>query len=358
MSSLIGTRRAHAPGMGTSSKASGRLSSAAHSSRTVRRRPSSPVEPHGLQAEIQRNRLLSAAIRSLDEVGYANASVAHITSRARVSRRTFYELFATREECMLAVFEDVVASIERELAAAELEALPWREQVRLGLWRILCFFEREPVMARVCVVQSLQGDAKLLAAREALLARLSRILDEGRKEGARAAQATPLAAEGLVGAALSILYTRLLREEHEPLTNLLGELMGLIVLPYLGPTAAKREQSRTAPERLPAHSEPGGHREHTATDLFEGISIRLTYRTMRVLECVAEEPGASNRQLGVLAGVPDQGQMSKLLARLERLGLLANTRDTGAKGEANVWQLTAQGLQVTQTIGLNTGGRQ
>ena len=355
MSSLVGTRRAHASGMGTSSKAGGRLPSA---ERPVRRRPSAPVKPHGLQAEIQRNRLLSAAIRSLDEVGYANASVAHITSRARVSRRTFYELFTTREQCMLAVFEDVVTSIERDLAAARLEALPWRERVRLGLWLVLSFFEREPMMARVCVVHSLQGDAKLLAAREALLARLAAILDEGRKESARAAQATSLAAEGLVGAALSILYTRLLREEREPLTNLLGELMGMIVLPYLGSTAAKREQSRPAPDLLPVHSDPGGRGEHSAADPFEGISIRLTYRTMRVLECVAEEPGASNRQLGALAGVPDQGQMSKLLTRLERLGLLVNTREMSAKGEANVWQLTAQGLQVTQTIGLNAGGRQ
>lgn len=358
MSSLVGTRRAHAPRVGTSSKASGRLLSSGRPSRTVRRQPSSPVEPHGLPTEIQRKRLLSAAIRSLDEVGYAHTSVAHITSRARVSRRTFYELFATREECLLALFDDVVALIERELVAAELEDLPWRERVRLGMWTILSFFEREPAMARVCVVQSLQGDAKLLDRREALLERLVAIVDEGREQSAKAAQATSLTAEGLVGAALSILYTRLLRERREPLTDLLGELMSLIVLPYLGSSAAKREQARPAPALAAGHSEHSSHGEHTAGDPLEGISMRLTYRTMRVLECLAAEPGASNRQLGVLAGVPDQGQISKLLGRLERLGLLANTRAPGAKGEANVWQLTAQGLQVTQTIGLDTQGRQ
>ncbi len=357
MSSLVGTRRAHAPRMGTSSKANGRLLGSTRPSRTVRRQPSAPVEPHGLPTEIQRKRLLSAAIRSLDEVGYAHTSVAHITSRARVSRRTFYELFATREECLLALFDDVVALIELELAAAELEGLPWRERVRLGMWTILSFFEREPAMARVCVVQSLQGDAKLLARREGLLERLVAIVDEGREQGAKAAQATPLTAEGLVGAALSILYTRLLRARREPLTDLLGELMGLIVLPYLGSSAAKREQARSAPALLAGHGRDGGRGEHSAGDPLAGISMRLTYRTMRVLECVAAEPGASNRQLGVLADVPDQGQISKLLARLERLGLLVNTRAAGAKGEANVWQLTAQGLQVTQTIGLDTGGR-
>jgi AcrR family transcriptional regulator/DNA-binding MarR family transcriptional regulator len=319
----------------------------------VRLKPIAPIEPHGLPAEIQRKRLLSAAIRSLDEAGYANTSVAQITSRARVSRRTFYELFATREDCLLAVFEDVIALIERDLQAAELETLPWRERVRQGLWTILCFFEREPTLARVCVVQSLQGDAKLLARREALLARLVAIVEEGRNESAKAERAPSLTAEGLVGAALSILYTRLLRERREPLTDLLGELMGLIVLPYLGSTAATREQSRPAPGHLRKPSENSD--ERLAADPLKGISIRLTYRTMRVLECVASEPGASNRRLSLLAGVPDQGQMSKLLSRLERLGLLANVRDYDVRGEANVWQLTPQGLQVTQTIGLAAG---
>jgi AcrR family transcriptional regulator len=305
---------------------------------------------------MQRNRLLSAAVRSLDEVGYANASVAHITSCAHVSRRTFYEHFATREECLLAVFENVVALVERELLAAKLECLPWRERVRLGLWTILSFFERESMMARVCVVHSLQGEATLLARRELLTSRLAAIVDEGRNESTRAAQASSLTAEGLVGAALSIVYTRLLRERREPLTDLLGELMGLIVLPYLGLTAAKREQTRPVP--VPPSGLGQLDDERFATDPLEGISMRLTYRTMRVLECVAAQPGASNRRLSVLAGVPDQGQMSKLLSRLERLGLLVNTCDAGAKGEPNEWRLTAQGLQVTQTIGLATGARQ
>ena len=53
---------------------------------------------------------------------------------------------------------------------------------------------------------------------------------------------TPLTAEGLVGAAFGIVYARLLKGQREPLTELLGELMGMIVLPYLGSAAARREQ--------------------------------------------------------------------------------------------------------------------
>ena len=84
--------------------------------------------------------------------------------------------------------------------------------------------------------------------------------------------------------------------------------------------------------------------------------MRLTYRTARVLEAVARYSGASNRQIGELAEIPDQGQVSKLLARLQGLGLLTNTagRDAHTRGAANAWILTELGEQVTEQLHLNT----
>jgi AcrR family transcriptional regulator len=310
-----------------------------------------PGGSHPQVAEIQRARLLSATIRAVDELGYSNTSVAHITSRARVSRRTFYELFADREACVAASLDDVIALVEREIAASGLAGLLWRERVRIGLWRILSFFDREPAIARVCVVQALRGGPQILKAREVLLGRLAAIVDEGRLENARAEEGTSLVAEGLVGAAFSVVYTRLLRGDPEPLTDLLGELMGLIVLPYLGSAAARREQARPVPEPIPPSKKPSGS-ERLASDPLAGISIRLTYRTTRVLECVASEPGASNRRVADHAGISDQGQVSKLLSRLERIGLLANTGKLRPKGEANAWELTDAGRQVAQVVTL------
>ena len=53
------------------------------------------------------------------------------------------------------MLEDIVAIVEVELAAAGLERLRWRERVRMGLWTILSFFDRELALARVCVVQAM-----------------------------------------------------------------------------------------------------------------------------------------------------------------------------------------------------------
>jgi AcrR family transcriptional regulator len=309
---------------------------------------------HPQVVEIQRSRMLAAAARAVEELGYTRATVAHITRRAKVSRRTFYELFRNREECLLAALEDVVERIRREVAVAGLEGEPWRERIRGGLWVILSFFDREPVFARFCVVQAMRGSQAVLERREEILQDLARVIDEGRGEGTRGEECPPLTAEGLVGAGFALVYARLLRKDSEPLTGLLGDLMGMIVLPYMGPAAVRREQARPAPtpvkapvRRVPAAAGP-------EVDVLAGIPMRLTYRTMRVLEAIADAPGISNRGVGLCAEIADQGQISKLLSRLERLGLAANGGEGHAKGEPNAWTLTPMGREVAQTIRIHT----
>jgi AcrR family transcriptional regulator len=302
-------------------------------------------------SEIQRSRLLAAAVKVVEQYGYSHTTVAHITGRARVSRRTFYELFENREECLLAMFEEALEEIAEEIKAAELDGLSWRERIRGGLARILGFFDREPVLARVCAVQMLRGDQRVLERRAEILAHLAEAIDEGRDASARGGSVPALTAEGLVGAAHAIVYARLLKPHDEPLTFLLNGLMGMIVLPYLGPEIARREQARAVPK--PTVTPPADTGEVVpAADRnpLESIPMRVTYRTAKVLERIAEQPGISNRQVADQAGIADQGQMSKLLSRLQRLGLIANTGQGHTKGEPNAWALTPTGLQVAQSI--------
>ena len=316
----------------------------------VARRGSSPARVQ--VSEMQRSRLLSAAAVVVNEEGYAHVTVAHITERARVSRRTFYDLFENREACLGALIEDVVATIEGEIARADLDGLSWRERVRGGLLAILSFFDREPALAQVCVVQSLRGGAEVLKRREEILARLVAVLDEGRDESgasSRGSGVTELTAEGLIGASLAIVYARLQHGVDTPLlTSLTGELMSMIVLPYLGAAAARRELTRAVPVAASVRGRGGSP---SGGDPLAGVPMRLTYRTALVLGCIAERPGASNRVIGDQAGVSDQGQISKLLARLERLGLAQNTGEGHLRGEANSWTLTETGGRVAQSIG-------
>ncbi len=304
--------------------------------------------------EIQRSRLLVAAAGVIDELGYEQTSVARITTRARVSRRTFYELFGNREACLVALLDEVATRVEREIAAAGLEGLAWRERVRGGLWTILSFLDDEPVLARICVVHALHGGRGVLERREEILARLAAVLDEGRREGPRGEECTLVTAEGMVGGALGVVYARLRSGDRRPLTGLLEELMGMIALQYLGSRAARREQRRPAPVSRPAPPRSGPVSAHAEKDPLDEVEMRLTYRTARVLECIAElggrGSGPSNRAVAESAGVTDPGQISKLLRRLERLGLTVNTGGGHQSGEPNAWQLTPLGAKVARRL--------
>lgn len=270
-----------------------------------------------------------------------------LTQRAGVSRRTFYDLFRDREDCLVAVLESAVAQISRELAAAEVADLPWRERVRGGLWAILGLFDRDPALARVCIVESRRGGPAVLAYRQRVIDDLAKIVDQGGGDS-RGGDAATLTAQGVIGGVSEVLYSLLLRDWSEPLRELLGELMGMIVLPYLGPAAARREQARAVPA-FQAGDQPNGKTpDGDGSDPLAGLPMRLTYRTARVLQALAENPGQSNRQVGEMVDIADQGQISKLLSRLERLGLLANSERT--QGERNRWALTPVGSQVTRSI--------
>ena len=76
----------------------------------------------------------------------------------------------------------------------------------------------------------------------------------------------------------------------------------------------------------------------------------MTYRTALVLEAIAQAPGISNQEAAQAAQVNDQGQISKLLSRLERHGLVQNTGRGQAKGAPNEWRLTPAGQEIEQSI--------
>jgi AcrR family transcriptional regulator len=266
-----------------------------------------------------------------------------VISRARVSRKTFYDVFVDREDCFLAAFDQAIAH-GGALAKEAYEQEPgWRDGIRAGLARLLMFLDDEPGLARVCVVEALGAGPTVLERRAQVLEELAAVIDRGRAFTSTTNQLPEVTAEGIVGAIFAVLHTRLLEGGKEPLTDLLGSLMSMVVLPYLGARAASSELSRPPLE----HS---GHSRRSsltrAKDPLDGLNMRLTHRTVRVLTVIAEDPGASNRQIAEGSGIVDQGQISKLLTRLARLELVENSGDGQEKGGSNAWHLTPRGAQV------------
>jgi AcrR family transcriptional regulator/DNA-binding MarR family transcriptional regulator len=294
---------------------------------------------------IQRARIVSAMAEVVTEQGLPAATVANVVARAGVSRRTFYELFADREECFLAAFDHATGLAAAAVLSEYERPGPWRDQIRAGLLGLLEFLDEEPSLGALCVVHSLGAGPTALERRGRIVDGLIAAVDEGgQTTGGRRNQTTaPLTAEGVVGAVLAVIHARLVQPTGRPMVELLGPLMNMIVLPYQGAAAANRELARPAPKGRAKPRRPAG-------DPLKDLDMRLTYRTVRVLIAIATDPGTSNREVGAAAGIADQGQISKLLQRLTSLGLIENNGAGHSKGEANAWQLTAKGLEVERTI--------
>jgi AcrR family transcriptional regulator len=297
-------------------------------------------------------RIIAATVDVACDRGIEAATISDIVARAGVSRRTFYELFEDRGDCLLATIDHAVALASERASAACEGQQRWVDRIRAGLLALLQFLDQERQLARLCVVDSAGAGAAVLARRREVLDRLALVVEEGCAEARH--QPPPLTAEGVVGGVLAVIYKRLLKQDSRTLVELLNPLMSIVVHPYLGRAAAQRELDRPVPEPLYTH---GGRR--TALNPLKGLDTRLTYRTMRVLGAIGAEPGLSNTEVGQRAGIADQGQISKMLTRLAGLGLIENTGEGQPKGAANAWSLTFRGSELERAMrrGLRGAGR-
>jgi AcrR family transcriptional regulator len=101
--------------------------------------------------------MLEAMSRAVAEKGYAKVTVADVVSLARVSRSTFYEQFADKEECFLdmyaagaqALIEEVGETVRRS------GATDWHDRISIGLTRYTELLASDPALARAILVDVL-----------------------------------------------------------------------------------------------------------------------------------------------------------------------------------------------------------
>ncbi len=295
---------------------------------------------------LQRERALAAAIEVVEAEGFASMTVAKIIERSAISRRTFYELFGDREDCFLAAFEQTLAEAHELVARAYSSQRDWRSGIRAAVVELLALIDERPGVAKLCIVDTLAAGQTVLERRARALDELAAAIDRACAGNGRGDNRV-MASAAATGVA-AMLHTYLVDETHSP-TNLSGTLIAMIVLPYRGRAAAKTELTVLAParKRVAASLAP-------ASSPLQTLNLRVTYRTIRVLIAIADHPGASNLEIATAAGIVDQGQISKLLRRLEALGLVENFGQGQRRGRSNSWLLTRLGAEVRAAT---AGGR-
>lgn len=100
----------------------------------------------------QRQRLLRAMLEAVGQYGYEATTVPRVVARARVSRNSFYELFADKLDCFLVLCEELSDQLlDETFGPVDLDH--WLAAVRYGTVRYLDWWKARPLFARAYLVE-------------------------------------------------------------------------------------------------------------------------------------------------------------------------------------------------------------
>lgn len=112
-----------------------------------------------------RSRLLEGMAHAVAAKGYGDTTISDIVREASVSRRTFYEHFATKADCLIALYEAASHNALKVLRGAIDPAHGWQEQVDAALTAYLQCMAASPVLMRTLFIDILGLGEPGLAAR-------------------------------------------------------------------------------------------------------------------------------------------------------------------------------------------------
>ena len=173
------------------------------------------------------------------EVGPSRLTVALVTSRGRMARNTFYELFGNSDDAFRRSLEFAGGKLRSAIDAALDHEGTWAERIGRVIEALLRTAAEEPDLAALSLLHYGGTPGARSPFDPVVVDSLAGVLRPGRKEvptilpGPRTEE---LIAYGILG----VIAERLRRGEPEALAALAGELTELALRPFLGEPAGDR----------------------------------------------------------------------------------------------------------------------
>jgi AcrR family transcriptional regulator len=191
-------------------------------------------------ARSQRERLFDAMAHAVADKGYERTAVADVIERAGVSRRTFYENFADKQDCFIAAYRAIFADIFASVLEAYNAEREWPAKLSAGIAALLQRLAAEPTYARAGIVEVLAAGPEAIAVRDQSLVGFRPFFD-GRLADAPVSNVPDIVVEATIGGIYEVIYRRIVTEGPESLPALHAGLVYLALAPFVGPEAATRE---------------------------------------------------------------------------------------------------------------------
>lgn len=202
-----------------------------------------PTGAHGMDPEDvrrdQRERLQTALIELISDRGYQAVRILDLTKLARVSRPTFYSLYADKEDLFLAAYDEITARTARTIMAAYQTQGSAGERLRRAMRAFAQLAADEPQAVSLMVLGAFGAGPKALerrnrtlqtleqsirAARDASAARARRGRSSSSPAKPREGDTSELTVKVILGGIREVAAARLRRGRAAELPGLVDEL--------------------------------------------------------------------------------------------------------------------------------------
>lgn len=243
---------------------------------------------------------MAAMLDLVDEQGYEAASLKQILERAGATWADFDGAFSSKEECALAILEEIAATTQRNAQRAYEGEARWPDSLRAAAYAHAGWISENPKKARFGMLEMLWAD-------------------EERELAADPNTVLPFSAETTIGSITQILAKRLREDgDLDPFT-FVPELMYKAVLPHLGVEAAEKELRIPPPQQ--SWAPEGGYRpsvekRESAADQPESGPTRLPRGRHGLPRELVKENQRERLIAGIIAAVAENGYSGTTIAAI------------------------------------------
>jgi len=245
-------------------------------------------------------------ITAANRLGYARANVSAVIAEAGVSRPTFYDYFADKDDCFQAAVVDVQSRLSAQVRAS-VSVEPPERALQASLQALVGFASAEPAMARFLTNEPMAGGPQALDARDGGIIALDQLIEKSYRDADPGALAPDFSPRMLIGGTYRLLAARLRRGEPK-FPNLLADLLawidayarpldqhrwrGLKAVAAPPPSPFVSDASLRAPDALPL-----GRRRWPEQEIAENQRQRIMFAAA----ALAQERGYNATTIGDIA---------------------------------------------------------
>jgi AcrR family transcriptional regulator len=200
----------------------------------------------------QRGRLALAMIDAIAQDGYRATRVADVIARAGVSRKTFYEHFENKQECLLVTYDLIVAEATRRIENAHRGADGWPDRVEAGIRALFDAAIDNPGALRLSLLEIAAVGPAGIERREKSIARFEEFIRYALELAPEEGSVSEVALKAIVGGLNRVLYRRVLRADRNELHALIPDLTAWATSYYPAPAAILAEPVALSSEQRAA----------------------------------------------------------------------------------------------------------